>query len=73
MNDVATRKTQIRSTSCVLAISLMSVGGFAMAAGEGAELAEQITGALTTVSAIGAAVLAVYGAIKIFRLIRAAL
>ncbi|MFO3664294.1 major capsid protein [Pseudomonas amygdali] len=73
MTNVATRKTQIRSASSVLALVTMSVGGFAMAAGEGAELAEQITGALTTVAAIGAAVLAVYGSIKIFRLIRAAL
>ncbi|WP_147309302.1 major capsid protein [Xanthomonas campestris] len=73
MQVQVTRKSQVRSLAAVVGLSAMTLGGFAMAEGEGAELASQITGVLTTVAAIGTAVLAVYGSIKIFRLIRAAL
>lgn len=54
-------------------MAAMSFGTFAMAEGEGSEIPAMITAALATVGLIGAAVLSVYAAIKIFKLVRAAI
>lgn len=73
MQIQVTRKKQLRSVALAMGAAAMTVGGFAMAEGEGAEIPGLIGAALVTVGLIGAAVLAVYASIKIFKLVRAAL
>lgn len=62
-----------RNIALAAGAAAMTFGGFAMAEGEGSEIPGMVTAALATVGLIGAAVLAVYASIKIFKLVRAAL
>ncbi|KPW76930.1 MULTISPECIES: major capsid protein [Pseudomonas syringae group] len=67
-------KTLNRNTAVLsVAMAAMTFGTFALAEGEGAEIPGMVTAALATVGLIGAAVLAVYASIKIFKLVRAAI
>lgn len=64
-----------RSIALALAagVTTMTFGSFVMAEGEGSEIPGMVTAALATVGLIGAAILAVYASIKIFKLVRSAL
>lgn len=73
MQIQVTRKKQLRSVALAIGAAAMTVGGFAMAEGEGSEIPGMITAALVTIGLIGGAVLSVYASIKIFKLVRAAL